>query len=99
MIEGVQKSNGAMQIGNQDEDTLKTIMRAMFLQFSKNLDYNINEQISELNKHVLDYAVPQIYGEAISYLKFKRDVSNLASPIDLPVSSYHSNSLQLKPFF
>ena len=27
-----------MQIGNQDDDVLKTIMRAMFLQFSKNLD-------------------------------------------------------------
>lgn len=100
MMEGIkQKSQGSLNIGYQDEDTLKTIMRAMYLQFSKNLEYNLNEQISELNKHVLDYSIPQIYGEAISYLKFKRDVSNLATPIDLPVSSYHSNSLQLKPFF
>ena len=100
MIEGVfNKSNGNYKIGRQDDDVLKTIMRAMYLQFSKNLDTDIRGQISELNKHVLDYAVPQIYNEAVGYLKYKRDVSNLATPIDLPVSSYHSNSLQLKPFF
>ena len=100
MIEGVfNKSNGNYKIGRQDDDVLKTIMRALYLQFSKNLNTNVREQISELNKHVLDYAVPQIYNEAVGYLKYKRDVSNLATPIDLPVSSYHSNSLQLKPFF
>ena len=100
MREGVsKKSSGRFIIGRQDDDALKTIMRAMYLQFSKNLDYNIAPQVEELNNHVLDYAIPQIYSEAVSYLKYKRDVSHLATPIDLPVSSYHSNSLQLKPFF
>lgn len=100
MREGVlNKSNGRFIIGRQDDDTLKTIMRAMYLQFSKNLDSNISLQVKELNDRVLGYAIPQIYSEATSYLKYKRDVSNLATPIDLPVSSYHSNSLQLKPFF
>ena len=36
MIEGVSiKSGGSMLIGRQDDDVLKTIMRAMYLQFSK----------------------------------------------------------------
>ena len=43
MREGVlNKSNGRFIIGRQDDDTLKTIMRAMYLQFSKNLDSNIS---------------------------------------------------------
>tara|TARA_B100000900_G_C20558884_1_gene708000 strand:- start:553 stop:1035 length:483 start_codon:yes stop_codon:yes gene_type:complete len=100
IIGGVfRKSNGRFKIARQDEDVLKTIMRAMFLQFSKNLDTNIKEQITALNKHVIDYAVPQVYNEAVGYLKFKNHVSNLATPIEHPVSSYHSNTLELKPFF
>ena len=100
MIEGVSiKSNGSMNIGHQDQDVLKTIMRSMYLQFSKNLNFDIKSQVQELNNHVLNYAIPQIYNEAISYIKYKRDISNLPTPMDLPVSSYHSNSLQLKPFF
>lgn len=100
IIAGVyKKSNNRYKIGYQDEDVLKTIMRAKYLQFSKNLDYNIKEQIIELNKHVTRYAIPQIYNEVIGYMKYKQDVSKLATPMDLPVSSYHSNSLELKPFF
>ena len=93
------KSNNRFRIGYQDEDTLKTIMRAMFLQYSKNLDTNIRAQIIELNKYVTDYSVPQVYNEAVGYLKYKQDVSKLANPIDLPISSYHSNTLIMKPFF
>tara|TARA_B100001142_G_scaffold221972_1_gene220113 strand:- start:3511 stop:3990 length:480 start_codon:yes stop_codon:yes gene_type:complete len=100
IIAGVyKKSNKKYRIGNQDEDVLKTIMRAMYLQFSKNLDYNIKEQIVELNNHVTKYAIPQIYNEVVGYMKYKQDVSKLSTPIDLPISSYHSNSLELKPFF
>ena len=100
IVAGVfKRSNNRFRIGYQDEDTLKTIMRSMFLQYSKNLDTNIRDQIVELNKHVTDYAVPQVYNEAVGYLKFKQDVSTLATPIDLPVSSYHSNTLIMKPFF
>tara|TARA_B110001450_G_scaffold129715_2_gene121965 strand:+ start:1940 stop:2419 length:480 start_codon:yes stop_codon:yes gene_type:complete len=93
------KSNGLFKISYQDEDVIKTIMRAMFLQFSKNLDYDIREQIIELNNFVTDYAVPRVYNEAVGYIKYKNQVSVLATPIDLPKSSYHSNTLEMKPFF
>jgi hypothetical protein len=93
------KSNGLFKISYQDEDVIKTIMRAMFLQFSKNLDYDIREQIIELNNFVTDYAIPRVYNEAVGYIKYKNQVSVLATPIDLPKSSYHSNTLEMKPFF
>jgi hypothetical protein len=100
IIAGVyKKSNKKYRIGNQDEDVLKTIMRAMYLQFSKNLDYNITEQIIELNNRVTGFSIPQIYNEVVGYMKYKQSVSKLATPMDLPISSYHSNSLELKPFF
>lgn len=100
IIVGVhKKSNGVYNIGYQDQDVLKTIMRAMYLQHSKNQCNNITSQIRELDSFVINFAVPQIYSEAVSYLKYKQHVSYIANPIDLPKSSYHSNTLIMKPFF
>jgi hypothetical protein len=100
IIHGVFKSsNGEFKIGYQDQDTLKIIMRSIFLQHSKNLNTNINEQVRDLNKLVLDYCVPQICSEARGYMNYKRDVSTLATPLKRGVSTYSSNSLELKTFF
>ncbi len=100
IITGIDKiSNGRFKIGKQDEDTLKIIMRSIFLQNSKNNNINIPNQIEVLNKLVLDYCIPQIYGEAQGYIKYKNDVSTLAVPIDRPVSTYTNNSLELKKWF
>jgi len=100
IITGVDKiSNGRFKISKQDEDTLKIIMRSIFLQNSKNNNINIPGQIDVLNKHVLNYCIPQIYSEAQGYIKYKNDVSTLAVPIDRPVSTYTNNSLELKKWF
>lgn len=97
---GVYKSsNSRYIIGRQNEDTLKIIMRSIYLQHSINLETNITQQISALNKMVTDYCVPQVLGEAEGYIKYKSDVSNLAVPIKRPVSTYHSNTLEMKNFF
>ena len=74
-------------------------MRSIYLQHSRNLCNNITEQVQQLNNFVINHSVPQIYNEAGSYLKYKQHVSHLANPIDLPKSSYHSNTLIMKPFF
>ena len=77
---GVYKaSNGRFNIGYQNEDTLKIIMRSMFLQHSANLCTNITEQIVELNKLVVDYSVPKLCSEASAYIKYKNDVRYISS--------------------
>ncbi len=92
-------SKGTYVIGNQDEDTLKIIMRSTFLQFSSNTHQNITGQISNLNQLVVDYAVPQVIGEAEGYVKFKNDVSTLAVPMKRPMSTFHTNTLKQKAWF
>tara|TARA_S200000501_G_C20687180_1_gene683486 strand:- start:31 stop:534 length:504 start_codon:yes stop_codon:yes gene_type:complete len=92
-------SKGTFVIGNQDLDTLKIIMRSTFLQFSSNTHQNITSQISNLNQLVVDYAVPQIIGEAEGYVKYKNDVSTLAVPMKRPMSTYHTNTLKQKDWF
>ena len=58
----------------QDPDVLKIIMRSIFKQYSKNnaQDISTKQQIEALNKLVLDYAIPQVYGSAQGYMKYKR---------------------------
>ena len=97
---GVYKeSKGRFLIGKQDEAPLKMIMRSIFLQHSKNLPTNITQQIVQLNHLVLEYAVPQVMGEAIGYVKFKSDASTMYTPIQRPASTYYSKTLELKPWF
>ena len=76
-------------------------MRSIFLTNATNLPDRIADQVAALNKLVIDYAVPQIYGEAQGYIKYKNDVSTLAVPIDTPayVSQKGREPLELKPWF
>jgi len=98
---GVYKhSNGQYEIGNQDCDTLKIIMRSIFLQYSANKPNNIQQQVNELNKMVLDYCIQQVYSEAQGYMKYINDVSTLVVPISHPImASKNDRQLELKSWF
>jgi hypothetical protein len=95
-----ERSHQRFVIGDQDEDNLKIIMRSIYLQNARNLPTSIRHQISELNNKVLEYCVHNVYGEAVSYMKYKHDVSTLAIPHAHPVSTgvKGSKTLELKRF-
>ena len=94
------KSNGQYTIGQQDCDTLKIIMRSIFLQHASNLQTNISDQIQQLNNMVLDYCIQQVYSEAQGYMKYINDVSTLPIPISHPVMTDNTDrQLFLKTWF
>ena len=94
------KSNGQYVIGPQDCDSLKIVMRSIFLQYSANQPNNITEQITELNKIVLEYCIQQVYSEAQGYMTYVNDVSTLVVPIERPVmTSNNDRQLELKSWF
>lgn len=94
------RSNNQYIIGSQDCDSLKIIMRSVFLQYSSNLPNNIPEQIAELNKIVLNYCIQQVYSEAQGYMKYVDDVSTLAVPIAHPVQANNSDrEIEFKKWF
>jgi len=74
-------------------------MRSTYLQNASNNPQNITEQVEALNQIVTDYCVLQICSEAQAYINYINDVSNLAVPIQRPVSTYNNNSLEFKKFF
>ena len=95
-----QRSNGQYTIGVQDCDSLKIIMRSVFLQHSANKPDNIPEQIHELNKIVLNYCIQQVYSEAEGYMKYIYDVSTLVVPISHPVMPNNTDrQLEFKTWF
>ena len=87
-------------VGEQNLDELQIIMRGLFLQYAKNQPTGIREQISELNKIVLDYAINQVWSEAEGYMKYKRDASTMWVPMNMPILSYtNDKQLELKQWF
>ena len=94
------KSDGKILIDKQCEDQIVSVMRSMYLQYSKNLDYNISSQIQDLNSYVLKYCINNTYTEAVAYLKYKHDSSNMYTPMNNPIySNKKNNTLELKPWF
>lgn len=94
------RSNGQYVIGDQDCDSIKIIMRSVFLQYSANKPSSIPEQIIELNNIVLNYCVQQVYSEAQGYMKYMDDVSTLVVPIAHPVqASNNDRQLEFKSWF
>lgn len=94
------KSNGQYTIGYQDQATLNIIMRSIFLQSAMNQPTDIKEQVNQLNNIVLNYCIPQVYGEAQGYMKYIYDVSTIAAPIAHPVyMKENDKQLELQPWF
>ena len=78
------RSNNNFVIAPQNIDTLKIIMRSIYLQYAEHYENDITGQVERLNRIVLDYAVPTVYAEAVGYLKYCQDQSSLVVPLELP---------------
>jgi hypothetical protein len=93
-------SDDKFVIAPQNVDTLKIIMRSIYLQYAEHSPHDITGQVERLNKLVLDYAVPTVYNEAMGYLKYRQDQSTLVVPLELP--RHHDREykqLELKKWF
>ena len=90
------KSNKQYVVAPQDCESLKLIMRSVFLQHSVNNPQQISQQIFELNKIVLDYCIFNVYSEAQGYMKYLTDVSTLAVPLAPPVMTAQNDKRNYK---
>ena len=94
------RSNGQYTIGPQDCDSLKIVMRSVYLQNAANQPNNITQQVVELNKIVLNFCIQQVYSEAQGYMKYIDDASTLVVPIAHPVMADNTDrELEFKTWF
>ena len=71
-------------IGDQDHNQLIIIMKSIYLQHGQNNPSNIKEQVKRLNAFVLEYSVSNILLNIEQHAVYKKNVSNLPKPMDLP---------------
>ena len=98
---GVYQNSGETQIiSEQDYDTLKIIMRSIFLENAKNSPTNIKGQIEDLNQIVINYCVNQITIELKGYMTYLNDITSMHVPIDHPkMSNVKHKDLEMKNWF
>lgn len=100
IIDVYDKSNKKYSITTQDENELLIIMRSYYLQYGKNLTTNIQGQVNELNKMVIDWSVDEIIKNIDQYMIYKQTASILPMPLEhsqLP-SQKGTKILEIKSF-
>lgn len=93
-------SEGQYKIGKQSEQELKIIMRSFYLQYAKNLNFDLKEQVKELNTMVIRWCVDEIIKNIKQYIEYKKSVSTLPLPLEhsqLP-SQKGTKILEIKSF-
>jgi len=87
-------------IDKQSVDELKIIMRAIYLQYARNLPNGIAEQVADLNQKVIDWSVPHILSAVDHYFFYINDISHLPIPLAhmQHLSSAGTKSLPANPF-
>jgi hypothetical protein len=81
------RSSNKHMIGEQDPTELGIIMRAIYLQYGKNLPNQIREQIEELNNMVIETIVPKVLVQVDQYITYLRDISEPYRIMDTPQST------------
>ncbi len=71
-------------IAPQDTNQLLIIMKSIYLQYGQNNETDLKQQIKRLNAFVLEYAVPNILLNIEQNSAYKKSVSNLPKPLELP---------------
>ena len=77
-----EKSNKKYSISKQNERELSIIMRSYYLQYGKNLNTDIQQQVNNLNKMVIDWSVEEIIKNIEQYIIYKQTASTLPMPME-----------------
>lgn len=71
-------------IAKQNERSLLIVMRYVWINDAKHLNFNIKEQIKQLNCHVVNYILPNIITNVEQKIGYLRDINRPLQLIDLP---------------
>ena len=76
IIDGVYKAC-QKKISKQSYQELQIIMKSIYLQYGRNLPYDIEEQVMTLNKYVIDECIRIIVPNVLQYNKYLDDITAL----------------------
>ena len=81
------RNKTGVSIDYQNSDDLYSIMRVVFVNNAGDQMTRVNEQVKFMNSVVINTAVGQIQTGVSQYMGYRKDIDNLAVPIDQPVNT------------
>jgi len=81
------RTNKEFLICPQKEENLLIVMRYVWIEYSRNLPFNITEQINELNCIVVGEILPTVVSNADQKIGYVRDISTQPVGPPLPVNT------------
>jgi hypothetical protein len=87
------KSNNMYKVNFQDKDKLLIVMRYVYLEFARNLPYDINKQINELNCITISEIGPSVITNFEQKLGYLRDIEKRQPLLQLPQSTSKNKTL------
>jgi hypothetical protein len=93
MIYEVYTTTKKYKIPYQNEQDLKMIMETIYFDKTRNIGYNLNEQLNELNLYVVKFCVPLIINEIKMYLYYLYDINAPRRLNTLPQSTGNLRSV------
>ena len=87
-------------IDKQSVEEMKIIMRAIYLQYARNLPKDFGAQVDDLNAKVIEWSVPHILSAVDHYHFYINDISHLPVPLAhmKHLSKAGTRSLPMNPF-
>ena len=87
-------SNKTYKINEQSPIALTIVMRYIFIEFSKNLLYDIKDQIKELNCRVINELVPKILTEVSQRVNYLNEISMPRKVLPYPINVHKTKNLK-----
>jgi hypothetical protein len=75
------------KIGYQNELDLKMVMETLYFNLTRNVGFELNGQLKDLNDKVIKFTVPKIINELYVYLNYLNDIQTPRKINTLPQSS------------
>lgn len=88
-------------IDRQSDSDLMLVMRSYYLQYAQNNPANLQQELDELNKRVVNFCANRIAVEVEAYRFYRKDIMDFPAPIALPLDThiYGTRTGELKSFF
>ena len=86
-------------IGEQSDTELEIIMRSIYLQYSTNREAHIRNQVTDLNRRVVEHSVPNIINNIQQQVAYKEDLDRGVQVMEHPRNVSNAGSKTLTPHF
>lgn len=82
----LRKTKGKYKTEDQDEKDLRLVMRAVYIEFARDLPNQIIRQVKKLNERVVQQVVPSMIANIKQYYGYLKDISTPLQPLPLPMN-------------